>query len=360
MQINNNYSVLIPAPTGGDVVVTGEIISITTMPPIDVRRVQNLGAGYVMFPFAERGGNWTITAPTTPIASGSYGYTVTQTSPGQDKSLFRSTPLVPKQNQVIVQQIHTTNAGGESRNTLINAVTKGLNSYINPNVGLQVTNTVDSTSAGTKQNIVAIAGAPVLNVQDRSTPPADWGAAGDGVNGIVEILGTAGTISGSTNATPTVVTIPTVQTSITAGTLALNSFYPVTIGGTVTSGSGVKTGYFIGKLLSATTVALYYPDGTGVVGSATAETTATLSFPIATSLGTVNDLIALGANPSLLTTGHVYGIFQINFSQVESGGNDFPALTFSWTVYVDYTASTTNYTNFVSAIASAFGALYLA
>lgn len=255
MQINNNYSVLTPTITGGDVSVgagvNGNIISITGVPPMDIREIQSTSG--VIAPVAETLAVFTVTPPATPTASASYGYRAQQVVNGSNPPLFNSTPTVPTVNTVICNIQHSVNAGGETKVFMMNAIEKGLLSYVNPNVGLSVTSSTNQTTG--VETITAKAGNPILSIQDLSTPPA-----------ALTILNTV---------------------------------------------AGVM------------------------------------------SAGTVADLVALGVNPSLLTTGHVYGMIIFNFSQVESGGNDFPALTFSWTLFIDQTANGTNYTNFVNALLAA-------
>ncbi len=258
MQINNNYSVLTPGVTGGDVQIgsaqNGNILSITGMPPIDIRLIQSTSGQ--LDPVAATAAVWTVTPPATPTASALYGYRAQQVVNGEDASLF-GTPIVPKSNTVICNVQYGVPAGGATKVVMMTAISRNLQSYVNPNVGLDVTTAVNGSTG--VQTITATATNPILSIQDMSVSPG----------------------------------------------------------------------------------ALTIANGT----------------PGVASRGTVDDLIALGVDSSLLTTGHTYGMFVFNFSQVESGGNDFPALTFSWTLFVDYTANTTNYNNFFSALASAIPAL---
>jgi len=250
MQITNNYSVLTPGLTGGDVVKTGNILQVTGMPALDIRLIVNCGSGHVIAPQAETLAVWTVQSPATPTASATYGYLLRQQIPFVIPS-FTGIPAVPGTNTVFATNIHTVTPGGETANAMMLAIEKGALRYTQPNAGFQFTSSVTTDT----ETLTAKAGYPLLEVMQASVPP--------------------------------------------------------------------------GNLTIVNTV------------------------PGVASIGTVNDLIRLGVSSALLTTGHVYGEVIFNYAMIESGGNDFPALTASWQLFIDKTANTTNYTNFVNALIAA-------
>ncbi len=259
MQINNNYSVLTPGLTGGNVSVTGNYLSITGMPTLDIREIQNCGSGHSIPPVAEQLAVWTVESPTTPTASATYGYRLRQTIPFINPA-FPGVPAVPGTNTVFATNIHTANSGGETKAVLIDALDKGAIAYLDPAVGFKFS----TSENGTTQTLTALAGYPLLQVTDANIPPAVWGS------------------SGITNTT-----------------------------------AGIA------------------------------------------SVGTYNDLIRLGVAAADITAGVTYGEVIFNYSQVESGGNDFPTITWSWRLFINYSANTTNYTNFINALKTAIPNLLL-
>ncbi len=95
-----------------------------------------------------------------------------------------------------------------------------------------------------------------------------------------------------------------------------------------------------------------------MAGTSTSDITGNIVFAMQMSVGTVNDLIRLGVDSTKLTTGHVYGQVQFNYSMVESGGNDFPSLTYTWNLFIDFTASVANYDAFIAALNTAIPNLF--
>ncbi len=339
MQINNNYSVLTPAGSGADVTLTGYILQITGMPPIDIRQIQNCGNGHAVTPVHEKAAIWNINTPASPTASATYGFNMKQITPFV-QAAFPGVPQVPGTGTVFANVPHSVSSGGETEAVLTNALTKGANAYLN--AGFFFTATDNSTSV----DIAATAGYPILELVDASVPPASLTIAQTKVTKA---------ISASTNATPTVITFATLSGSVIVTTA--NTTYLVYIDA-ATGGSGISAGYYLARIQSATTAKLYTLGGVAVAGTATSDITGNIVFSMQASAGSVNDLIRQGVNSSLLTTGHVYGQITFNFSQVESGGNDFPSLTYSWVLYVDYTASVANYDAFTAALNTAIPNLF--
>ncbi len=256
MQINNYYSVLTPGVTGGDVSVSGNLLSITGMPTIDIREIQNCGSGHSIPPVAETLAIWSINTPATPTASANYGFLMQQLIPFINPA-FPGVPIVPGTNSVSATVLHSVPSGGETEAVMTAALVKGVNAYNNPASGFQVTATDNSASI----TLTAKTGYPLLQISDLNVPPATW------------------------------------------------------------------------------TITNYTP---GVA-----------------SVGTYNDLLRLGVAAADIAVGTTYGEVIFNYSQVESGGNDFPSLTFSWKLFINYSANTTNYTNFINALKTAIPNLLL-
>src|ERR1017187_8122826 len=93
MQILNNYSVLIPAASGADIVKNGNNISITGMPTINAGLIVDLGQGNMLYPLIQKIATWAVTFPATPTPAATYGI--------QTRQIVQFTdPAIPGVNQV--------------------------------------------------------------------------------------------------------------------------------------------------------------------------------------------------------------------------------------------------------------------
>lgn len=335
MNINNTYSVLVPAASGADVVSSGFNLAITGCPTMDIRQILTPVYSWRVPPIQEKTAKITVTVPSTPTAALRDAFLMRQIFRQISTTLLPGLPNTPVIDS-LSGTVNTTVQTGQTNAQVATALESSLIGYKDPSIGFQFTETTTSNVI----TITASAGFPILEITDQSAPANALTIAN------ANTTLTAVTSDGAT---------PDILTKTAHG---LTDGQVITVSGMLTD--TVANGTWQVAYLSSSTFSLRnIATGAKLAGSGSAGT-AGVVLPVPTeSRGAYNDLLFAGVLASQITTTHIYGTIEFNFMEITQGGVLPSNHLKSHTLYVDagtsYTTLSTNYTNFISALATALG-----